>query len=1592
MKRFLRFLAALVFSIVLLFVGIAFYLQTQNGQTWLSKKVINFASEYLKTEISGQISYQIPNWVVIENYQLKTPTGDTLLSGKRLEVALSMWALRHDSVLVSNLHLENTTAYIHRQQASENFNYQFLIDAFSSGSPTETTAKPMAFQLASISAKNFTVRYNDFHEKTFASFHGKEIKTGFEKLDFDKEIYHLKDMFLDGVLLSANQTTPQKKQSVSPPLATILPDVRFQKIEVKNSSITFQENKQKGSFFIEKLGVDAQLFSLKDKKYNFGKIDLKAQTLTYDNDAIPKTKSGFDASHLQLKNIYTSIQSIDNEKDNYFVDLKNLAFKEKSGVEIQQFFGKITYQPNGFSIEKFLLKTPKSQLSNHLSVTFPSPFKTANAVVDIRLKNSFLAVQELTNWLPELVKNEYIKKIKNEKITFEGNLKGKVNDLRFDALQVNALNSHLAISGQIKGLPNLEKTQFNLAIKEAVTTQKTLALFLDKSFFTTYSIPQKMRLTGKINGFLNNIQANLALNSDLGDVRLEGIFKDFFTKNATPNYNGFIEVLDFNAQKFLKNDDLRTISASTRFSGKGISSATAVVSFDGQIEQAFFQKYNYQNLVFKGNYGNDSVVFDVLSADKNFEGNLTGTIRDLTKKPKIEANGNFDNLDLQALGFSETPLRVKGGVEIQFADIDAQHPIGTIVLTSAAYKETAEWLEIGALTMKISEENSFKKATISASFLDAEATGNFEYAQLTDVLLTEINRYFNVPQLQFRVTVQPYYFSVKGTIKYNELFRSFQPNLTAFEPITLNATFTNQQPQRIEASFLMPYVRYDSMDVRNVVFQLNADSAVATYFASLASVQDESFRVKKARLEGTVSNDVASFQFTVKDSVENVVHGVAGNLKSLGGRVRIAMNETGNLLYYKPWKANGALDIYKEGVVFEGVNFSSENQLLSINSIFQEPNSPIRFQAQNIDIKELTTAFLQDSTLVSGAIDADVEIRDIDTSPTYLGNFNIHQFTLTNIPLGELSVNASSKGKDKVAILSTLVSAENDIQLSGDYQLSGENPLDLVVDLKKLGAKTVEAFSFGEIKEAEGNLFGELKVTGSLEKPILKGDILFNDVAFRVKQLGTKLKANDQRMRFKGSYFELDKFELTDEASQKMYVSGRMLYGNPSAISYRFKMIANDFLAVNAQRNDNEYFYGKGIVNADINFSGVNERYSVDGDLAIQKGSNLFMLLPDDVGEANEMEQMITFVDTRISTKKESKKENDHLGIESEIQVKITSDENAELTIVVDELNGDYLRLRGNANLSAGIDKNGELFTIGTYDITDGTYELTYQLLKKEFTVLKGSKITWTGDPLNGIMDITAVYKAKAPLYDFLSGENIDAAKLEPTKTPIPLEIRLLLKGQIMEFSPVFQIAISKEMNEQFTDLNLEDKGLSVINEFGKTPDLKEQFTNKINKQSFSLLMLGRFFPDNTQAIFGSYNAEAMARQSVSKLLSEQLDRFASQLIKGVDLDIGVASEYAVENGNRSTEVNLGLKKTFLNDRISVSVGRNFELENTQKQSSEIFDNLTANYNITKDGRYRFKAYRKNSYQTVLEGFVVETGIGFVITLDYDTLKEAFHK
>jgi hypothetical protein len=100
-------------------------------------------------------------------------------------------------------------------------------------------------------------------------------------------------------------------------------------------------------------------------------------------------------------------------------------------------------------------------------------------------------------------------------------------------------------------------------------------------------------------------------------------------------------------------------------------------------------------------------------------------------------------------------------------------------------------------------------------------------------------------------------------------------------------------------------------------------------------------------------------------------------------------------------------------------------------------------------------------------------------------------------------------------------------------------------------------------------------------------------------------------------------------------------------------------------------------------------------------------------------------------------------------------------------------------------------------------------------------------------------------------------------------------------------------------------------------------------------------------------------------------------------------------NKEAGTDLNIGVSKRLLNERLTVSVGSNFELEgpkNSSQKVSNVFGDLSVNYSLSKDGRYMLRFYRKNQYEGIVDGYIIEAGLSFIISVDYNRFIELLRK
>lgn len=277
-----------------------------------------------------------------------------------------------------------------------------------------------------------------------------------------------------------------------------------------------------------------------------------------------------------------------------------------------------------------------------------------------------------------------------------------------------------------------------------------------------------------------------------------------------------------------------------------------------------------------------------------------------------------------------------------------------------------------------------------------------------------------------------------------------------------------------------------------------------------------------------------------------------------------------------------------------------------------------------------------------------------------------------------------------------------------------------------------------------------------------------------------------------------------------------------------------------------------------------------------------------------------------------------------------------------------------------------------------------YDVASRELDLVPGGYISWSGDPLQAEMRVSAVYRTKAAPAELVAAEIGGLGQTEQNRfrTQLPFEVYVNLEGEMMKPDITFDIQLPEQQRAAHNG-QVEAK-LSAL----RTDEAE------LNKQVFALLVLGRFLaPDPLSSEGGGLNATA--RNSLSQVMSDELNKLTESFAGGIGLELGVNSyeDYSSGEAAGRTDLNVALRQQFLNDRLTVRVGTDIGLEGQeqpQRSNNGFGGDFSVEYSLTPDGRLRVRGFMRNEYESFVEGDVQSTGLGLIYVRDYNNFADLF--
>ena len=1182
-----------------------------------------------------------------------------------------------------------------------------------------------------------------------------------------------------------------------------------------------------------------------------------------------------------------------------------------------------------------------------------------------------------------------------------GHIKGDKNDLVAD---VNTSGKGIALSGvfSLKNITDPKRLKYDFAVRSGSMDKNfIMGLIPPGKLPPEINLPAKISFSGKFSGDLNNFVADLKINDSYGGATVKGFVRNMDNPN-TATYDLFITTNAYDVGKLISQDSvLGRVTGSFTAKGTGFDYKTMRSTITASVQQLQYKKYNYQHAdvyaVFNAGIINSRGSINDSSLMMHYD--LKTNVQ--TEYPSLNGILRVDTAQLKKLHLSNEELNFSLAANINANSTTPRSLDINAVIDSIKLQKGKQAYNLDSISLVATSAGGKDSINFNSPFAVLHAAGAFDYDKVGDAVIQYVNHYYKIAEPATGKTIPEQQLTFDGTIKRHPLLMGLVPDLKAYDNINFKGSFASADTDSaLNLNISAPYLAYQNNTVRNGNINIASKNERINYAINFDTLNYAANTFYGTRLYGSAAKDSILMSAITKDKKGTDWFGLKASLYAKDDVYSFRLNDS-LLLNYERWKV--ATDNYisytPSGLIVHNFQITSDTAKILINSRQETANSPIDIVIDNFNLKSISALTSNDTILIAGIMDAKMEVNDLHKNiPAFTGNLTVTDLAFMQQPMGTLTASASKQSENNITASVNLQGNGNNIEANGNYYLNNKDQeFDAFANIKTLNIATLQGFSFGQIKNATGNIHGDLTVNGKFADPRWKGALNFDTTRFTIAQLNTGYRITGQKIILDYPGIAFNNFIVRDSLDHQMKINGNIAKNEAKTFDLKLDINTQDFILLNAPKAINNELYGFAAIDANIAVSGTSVAPDIEGDIYVQDRSNVTIVIPQTSYSKNEGKTIVRFIDRDtfdinppvipfVEERETQAGFAQFLNYNLNIEVKKA----AALTIIIDPATGDQIKVQGDAQLNAGVDPGGHLVLAGNYELDNGYYLFNYQFLQRKFILQRGSTISFGGTPMQARLDVTAAYTVITSAKDLLGNEvgSVDPLLSNSFNQKIPFKVVLYLTGVLSRPTIKF-------------DIQLPEDNLVISNEMKTTIDNKltqirgdEAATNK---QVFSLLLLNRFTGEQSSDFFQGNGTDFtdIARQSVSQFLSSALNEIAGNLLKGIDIDLNLNSFRDYSNGGNAqrTDLNVALTKTFLDDKLTITLGANFNVEGqdaTSKGNTSYIPDITIGYKLTKDGKYLLRAYRKNQFEVVLDGYVVETGLGFVVTMDYEKFNELF--
>ncbi len=1637
-KKALKAILWVVASVVLLFVIIAALIQIPAIQNKIIRFATTFVSDKTHTRVEiKNISISFPKSVNIEGLFLEDTQKDTLLYAGKAKINIALYDLISSKIAVNSFVLENANINLYSTDTDSLFNFNFLIKAFS-----DTTAKIIVkdkpatkwtFSIDEVSLKNIRFAYDDEFGGISVTAALSDLDLKMDKIDIAKSIYSVDELLVES--LNANVQIKKPLKPSAKKTETILPIITANNIQINNSVVAYSNvvisqsvtaainhiEVKDGLVDLPKEFISVDKLDLSKSKVEYNTIDttydtntstataaattpnnwkVRAKNIVLDDNSFaylvnnkPEIKNTFDASHMRFSHINLDATNSSYSSNATQSSIKKLSAIDQNQFAIAKFTTEFSMDLHSITLKKLKAETANSSIVADLNIQYSSlqslkdsiPFLMLNlALEDVTIKTA-----DILYFTPQLEKQPFFKNYTNI-TSISGTVNGRINNLKGENMVVKTGDETLLKTNfSITGLPDTAKAYFNILDLKLHTTKRDVKMMVGDAIPKSIELPDDADLKLAFKGTIKSFESNVEFGSSFGAANM------FASIDKNENFSSKVSIYGFDLGRLLKDTAMYgPVSLTAEIKGQGLDKDRITAKINAEVSEIYLNKYTYHNLSVDGNIHGQEFEGKVKLNDKNAIVDFDGMVNIKPDQEHYKFRLKVLGADLQKLNFTKDDIRIgltavadlKGGTVTK---ITGNAGISSLVVAKGEKIYTLD----SVLFASINEPNK-SQLNISSALVRIKYSGNISPANLRTELTDFINKYFLLSDsIQTKKQSIPSNFTFEIQLHNHPILSQvLLPQLKEFEPGVISGSFDSEKND-LKLNATIKKIVYGTTEINNLEVIVNSDASALNYKISSSNVSNWQAKLDNFQIDGKLENN------TLFANVSSITD---EQMKKLVIRSQITRDKTSYKLVLDPkdfylmnnrWDiaADNYIEFGKDGFLIHHLFMTNNESQINVASVHDKFNDDLNLEIKNFKLDNISQIIEKDTSLVKGSVDGNILLKRVNNSYGIIADAKISRLVVRDVPIGDLTVKADNPTSERYDLDVQLSGTQNSITANGYYiPNGGNNSMSIKADIQSLSMKTIEAFSMGQITEAAGTVTGNIFMQGASDKPQITGELVFNDAFLKPAVLNNRLELKHETVQLKDDGIYFNSLTLLDANKNSAIIDGSIKMKEFKDFVFNLHVNTKEFLLFNTTAKENKVFFGRMIVDSKIDVSGPMDLPVVNAKIKLKKGSNFTFAVPEEKLTTDKGEGVVDFKDSlklnsilyQTGGTAVSKASFSGFDLSSVIQI----DKEATLRLLLDPSTADSLVVKGEAALSLTMDRSGKMSLTGAYNLNDGSYMVSFEsIIKRKFDIKSGSTIIWNGDPLDATISINATYSVRASPIDLVTDQMSGKSEVDKSayKQMYPFLILLKLRGEILHPEISFEIQLPPE-----------EKGIlgGVVN--AKLTLLNDD-PSALNKQVFALLILGRFIQENPLQTDANNGASTVVRATVGKFLSEQLNQLSSKVVPGVELNFDIQSydDYSSGQAQGMTQVELGLKKQLFDERLSVQVGGNLDVEGAkakQNSPSDITSDVTVEYKLTKDGRYRLKGFRHNQYEGAIDGLLIETGMGVSYIHDFNRWRDFF--